>query len=103
MTGFSSLWLLKTWLRSTIKVDFDMIFRLNAAEKMVAEHYIIEFYMIFHFKAAQNLVAEHSEFSTLRWIKTLLKSTMKYNFDIIFPIKETQKMVAEHYMKEIST
>ena len=48
-----------------MKVDFDMIFRLNAAQNMVAEHYIITFYMIFHFKAAQNLVAEHSEFSTL--------------------------------------
>ena len=86
-----------------MKVDFDMIFRLNEAQTMVAEHYIIEFYMIFHFKAAQNLVAEHSEFSTLRWIKTPLKSTMKYNFDMIFPIIEAQKMVAEHYMKEIST
>ena len=28
---------------------------------------------------------------------------MKYNFDMIFPIKEAQKMVAENYMKEIST
>ena len=28
---------------------------------------------------------------------------MKYNFDMIFPIIEDQKMVAEHYMKEIST
>ena len=48
-----------------MKVDFDVIFRLNAAQNMVAEHHIIKFYMIFHFKAAQNLVAEHSEFSTL--------------------------------------
>ena len=59
--------------------------------------------MIFHFKADQNLVAEHSEFSPSRWIKTRLKSAMKYNFDMIFPIKEAQNMVAEHYMKEIST
>ena len=57
--------------------------------------------MIFHLKAAQHLVAEHSEFFTLRWIKTWLQSTMKYNFDRIFLIKEAQKMVTEHYMKEI--
>ena len=53
--------------------------------------------------AAQHLVAEHSEFSTLRWIKTRLQITMKYNLDMIFPIKEAEKMVAEHHMKEIST
>ena len=54
-------------------------------------------------KAAQKLVADDSEFSTLRWIKTWLQNTVKYNFDLIFPIKESQNMVAEHYMKEIST
>ena len=86
------------------KVDFDMIFRLNAAQKLVAEHCVSDFYMIFHLKVAQHLVAEHSEFSTLIWIKTLLQSTMKYNFDMIFPIKEEAKnMVADHCMKEIST
>ena len=62
-----------------------------------------DFYVIFHLKAAQHLVAEHSEFSTLRWIKTWLQSNMKYNFDMIFPIKEAKNMVAEYYMKEIST
>ena len=49
-----------------MKVDFDMIFRLNAAEKLVAEHCVSGFFMIFHLKAAHHLVAEHSEFSTLR-------------------------------------
>ena len=58
--------------------------------------------MIFHFKADQNLIAEHYEFSTLRWIKTRLQSTMKYNV-MIFPIIEAQNMVAVHYMNEIST
>ena len=48
-----------------MKVDFDMIFRLNAAEKLVAEHCVSDFYMIFHLKAAQHLIAEHSDFSTL--------------------------------------
>ena len=86
-----------------MKVDFDMIFHLNAAQKLVAEHCVSDFYMIFHLKAAQHLVAEHSEFSTLRWIKTWLQSTMKYNFDMIFHIKKAQDMVAGHYMKEIST
>ena len=86
-----------------MKVDFDMIFHLNAAQKLVAEHCVSDFYMIFLLKAAQHLVAEHSEFSTLTWIKTWLQGTMKYNFDLIFPIKEAQNMVAEHYMKEIST
>ena len=84
-----------------MKVDFDMTFRLNAAQKLVAKHCVSGFYMIFHLKAAQHLVAEHSEFSTL--IKVDQKSTMKYNFDMIFPIKEAQNLVAEHYMKEIST
>ena len=31
------------------EIDFDMIFRLNAAQNLVVKHYIIEFYMIFHF------------------------------------------------------
>ena len=83
-----------------MKVDFDMIFSLNAAQKLVAEHCVSDFYTIFHLKAAQHLVEEHSEFSNLRWIKTWLQSTVKYNFDLIFLIKN---MVAEHYMKEIST
>ena len=61
LTGFSSLSLLKTWLRCIMKVDFDMIFRLNAAQKLVAEHSVSDFYMIFHLKAAQNSVAEHCE------------------------------------------
>ena len=46
-----------------MKVDFDMIFRLNAAQNMVAEHYIIEFYMIFHFKAAQTWLQSTLNFS----------------------------------------
>ena len=41
-----------------MKDDFDMIFRLNAAQKLVAEHCVSDFYMIFHLKAAQHLVAE---------------------------------------------
>ena len=56
-----------------MKVDFDMIFRLDAAQKLVAEHCVSDFYMIFHLKAAQHLVAEQSEFSTL----ILLKSRSK--------------------------
>ena len=80
-----------------------MKLRLNAAQKLVAEHCVSDFYMIFHLKAAQYLVAEHFDFSILRWIKTCLQTTMKYNFDMIFPIKEAQNMVVEHYMKEIST
>ena len=60
-----------------MKVDFDMILRLNAAQKLVAEHCVSDFYMIFHLKAAQHLVAEHFEFSTL--------------------IKVDQNLVAEHY------
>ena len=60
-----------------MKVDFDLIFRLNAAQKMVAEHCVSDFYMIFHIKAAQHLVAEHSEFSTLWRLINWLQSTMK--------------------------
>ena len=60
-----------------MKVDFDMIFRLNAAQQLVAEHCVSDFYLIFYLKAAQHLIAEHSEFSTLMWIKTRLQSTMK--------------------------
>ena len=82
--------------------EFDMIFHVKAAQNFAAERYGIDFYWIFLIMAAQHFVAEHSEFSTLRWIKTRLQSTMKYNFDMIFPIKEAQKMVAELYMKEIS-
>ena len=74
-----------------MKVDFDMIFRLNAAQKLVAQHCVSDFYKIFHLKAAQNLVAQHSEFSTLRWIKTWLQSPMKYNFDMIFPHQRGSK------------
>ena len=53
-----------------MKVDFDMIFRLNAAQKLVAEHCVSDFYMIFHLKAAQHLVAEQymNEIST--WFST---------------------------------
>ena len=40
-----------------MKVDFD-IFRLNAAQKLVAEHCVSDFYVIFYLKAAQHLVAE---------------------------------------------
>ena len=49
-----------------MKVDFDMIFRLNAAQKLVAKLCVRDFYTIFHLKAAQHLIAEHSEFSNLR-------------------------------------
>ena len=35
-------------------------------------------------------------------LKTRLKSTMKYKFDMIFHIKAAQNMVAEHYMNTIS-
>ena len=35
------------------EIDFDMIFRLNAAQNLVVKHYIIEFYMIFHFINAE--------------------------------------------------
>ena len=42
-----------------MKVDFDMISRLNATQKLVAEHCVSDFYMIFHLKAAQQLVAQH--------------------------------------------
>ena len=86
----------KISLQSIMKVDFDMKLRLNAAQKLVAEHCVSDFYMIFHLKAAQYLVAEHFDFSILRWINTCLQSTMKYNFVMIFPIKEAQNMVAEH-------
>ena len=65
-----------------MKVDFDMIFRLNAAQNLVVKHYIIEFYMIFHFiNAAQNLVAEHYE----------------RDFDLIFRLKAEQKLFVEQF------
>ena len=85
-----------------MKVDFDMIFRLNAAQKLVAEHYVSDFLrdfsfkggstlgcralyernfdMIFHFMAAQKLVAEHYE----------------RDFDLIFRLKADQNLVVEH-------
>ena len=59
-----------------MKIDFDMIFRLNAAQKLVGENCVSDFYMIFHkggstlgcralwifhFTVDQNLVAEHYE------------------------------------------
>ena len=31
---------LKTWLQSTMKYKFDMIFHIEAAQNMVAEHYM---------------------------------------------------------------
>ena len=56
------------------EIDFDMIFRLNAAQNLVV------FYMIFHFiNAAQNLVAEHYE----------------RDFDLIFRLKAEQKLFVE--------
>ena len=62
------------------EIDFDMIFRLNAAQYLVVKLYIIEFYMIFHFiNAAQNLVAEHYE----------------RDFDLIFRLKAEQKLFVE--------
>ena len=76
LTWFFILRRRKISLHSTVKVDFD-IFRLNAAQKLVAKHCVSGFYMNFHLKAAQHLVAEHSEFSTL--------------------IKVDQNLVAEHY------
>ena len=42
-----------------MKEDFVMIFCLNAAQKLVAEHCESDFYVISHLKAAQHLVAEH--------------------------------------------
>ena len=57
--------------------DFDMIFHFKAVQNFVAEHCEIDFDMIFHFKATQNLLAERKQFSTLRWTKTWLQSTMK--------------------------
>ena len=63
-----------------MKVDFDMIFRLNSAQNLIAEHYIIEFYIIFHLKAARNLVAERYE----------------RDFDLIFRLKADQNLVVEH-------
>ena len=53
---------------------------LNAAQNLVAEHYIIEFYMIFHHKAAQNLVGKHYE----------------RDFNLIFRLKADQNLVVEH-------
>ena len=63
-----------------MKVDFDMIFRLNSAQNLIAEHYIIEFNIIFHLKAARNLVAERYE----------------RDFDLIFRLKADQNLVVEH-------
>ena len=81
-----------------MKVDFDMIFRLNAARKLVAEHCVSDFSfkggstlgcralyernfdMIFHFRAAQKLVAEH-------YVR---------DFDLIFRLKADQNLVEEH-------
>ena len=60
----------KISLQSTMKVDFDMIFRLNAAQKLVAEHCVSDFYMIFHLKAAQHLVAEHYMKEISTWFST---------------------------------
>ena len=39
-----------------MKVDFDIIFRLNAAQKLIAEHCVSDFYVIFHLKAAEHLL-----------------------------------------------
>ena len=67
-----------------MKVDFDMIFRLNAAQKLIAEHCVSDFYMIFHLKVTQHLVEEHyikeisTWFSVLWRLRNLLQSSMKY-------------------------
>ena len=38
--NLSILRLLKTWLQSTMKYKFDIIFHIKAAQNMVAEHYM---------------------------------------------------------------
>ena len=82
-----------------MKVDFDMIFRLNAVQKLVAEHCVSDFYMIFHLKAAQHLVAEQymneisTWFSTSWGLRNWLQGIMK-DFDLIFRLKADQNLVA---------
>ena len=104
-----------------MKVDFDRIFRLNAAQKLVAEHCVSDFYMIFqggltlgcralyernfdmifHFTAAQKLVAEHYE-RDFDWIfrlkadQNLVVEHSEWDFYMIFHFKEAQHLVAEH-------
>ena len=56
---------------------------LYAGQNFVAEQYEWDFVMILHCKSAQNLIAEHNLneiltwFSTQRWLKTWLLSTIK--------------------------
>ena len=46
------------------EIDFDMIFRLNAAQNLVVKHYIIEFYIIFHFQLKTRLLSIMKEILT---------------------------------------
>ena len=59
-----------------------MIFRLNAAQKLVAEHCVSDFYMIFHLKGGSTLGC---------------RAVYERNFDMIFHFMAAQKLVAEHH------
>ena len=81
-----------------MKLDFDMIFCLNATQNLVAEQCVSDIYMIFHFKEAQHLVAEHytKEISTLfstSWrLRNWLLSIMKEILNQYFAFKSRSKL-----------
>ena len=49
------------------EIDFDIIFRLKAAQNLVGERYERNFNIIFHLMVAQNWVPEHYERGKVDW------------------------------------
>ena len=75
----------KISLQSTMKVDFDMIFRLDAAQKLVAEHCVSDFRHDFSFKGGSTLGC---------------RALYERNFDMIFHFMAAQKLFEEHYERD---
>ena len=106
-----------------MKVDFDMIFRFNAAQigcRTLCKWVLHDFpfkggsaldcraLWIFHFKVDQNSVAEHYEIDfdmifRLNAAQNLILEHYIIEFYMIFHFKAAQNMVAEHYERDFDT
>ena len=95
----------KTWLQSTMKYKFDMIFHIKAAQHFIAEHEERDFELIFQFKTPQNVVRRHFErdFDMIIHLKletaqNLVRKQHERDFHMIFHFKKSRKISCrQHY------
>ena len=62
-----------------MKVDLDEIFRISAAQKLVAELCVSDFDTIFNFMVAQNVVAEHYGRGWVTGFTTMTMNKNRFN------------------------